>query len=923
MSVYDRSMFRRGPSMSRGPRISPQDVQRSAQMVEQVAAPMIQRGMAGIARDMQKGIKQAKNYEEAINAFRGDVKPMKARKDELGSIVGPKDAKKTPDSVVALAQPAIQMKVMQGIGSMPQAPVKMQAGGVAKMPTLMELYNKDSNRQLLEQIYPDTSETTRKSALGSLLLGAVAPAALRFASGTPLTEAIEPLPAAFAQAGLQAQQGKQAREQAMREARFKLASDELAAERTRRAQTTKLGEGEILTDYTGRTIATGPKKVRATGNVETYIYTGTEPLQTKFGLLQPNQEIPLGANEFGSMNPAFRNQFKLKTEDKGPGPMQEYVFTGPNKITVQDFEFIPDKRISIGANQYAKLPATVKNLLNVYQKPDKFTSKSLYKLLDDGSYTSTLVTNEDQLKQARNDGFTEDSRPPGKKADDFKFYLNRITGQEVLLGDMQLSNMSEDDRKNLIRVDKQEGRGTLQTVTFRTPQVIAGVLRPAGTPFKMFESEIAELSPEARAQMTDPIKMSDVKVLYKRNEFGGLEAKTVFTPSDFSIAIGEGFTPQTPEKFEFVKMIRIDERGNPVTKVARSFEELNQLLSQEFRTYSEEYKTFGNKLLKITPAGTQVVLTETDPATLFNAQGQARVVKNNEEALAARNEGFHFTDKPEVKGITSARANTMLLELAPKISNGTADAKQIREFQTAVNVIKGQSRVTTAPGGEGLVTQGGQVPPFVVEAIRLAKNLTNIDGYGADFNDMGLLQEDDAGQSIPYDYEGIIDPTYDYAANIGPRAKFGRGVGNVVDFFKALFVGPGYDPLNAENFQGARDLQYLNTITVTRALNAIGGKDTEGLRQRIEALQVDPYSAGLTETKLKSSVENMLAFLRDNKIKLEGQRDDAPTAQIRAKKRADIDEMDYLISQYEILDRNLQSRRSVDPKNAPSLQKKP
>ena len=295
MSVYDRSMFRRGPSMSRGPRLSPQDMQKSAQMVEQVAAPMIQQGMAGIAQDMQRGIKQAKNYEQAINAFRGDEKPMKARKDELGSIVGPKDAKKTPDSVVALAQPAIQMKVMQGIGSMPQAPVKMQAGGVAKMPTLMDLYNRDNNRELLEQIYPDTSETARKNALGSLLLGAVAPAALRYASGTPLTEAIEPLPAAFAQAGLQAQQGKQAREQAIREGRFKLASDELAAERTRRAQTTKLGEGEILTDYTGKTIATGPEKFRATGKVEPYIYTGTEPLQTKFGVFATKPR-----NSFGS-----------------------------------------------------------------------------------------------------------------------------------------------------------------------------------------------------------------------------------------------------------------------------------------------------------------------------------------------------------------------------------------------------------------------------------------------------------------------------------------------------------------------------------------------------------------------------------------------------------------------------------------------
>ena len=275
MSVYDRSMFRRGPSMSRGPRLSPQDMQKSAQMVGQVAAPMIQQGMAGIAQDMQRGIKQAKNYEQAINAFRGDEKPMKARKDELGSIVGPKDAKKTPDSVVALAQPAIQMKVMQGIGSMPQAPVKMNLGGVATakpsdttgfgfagtgaprsagMPTLMDLYNRDSNRQLLEQIYPDTSEAARKSALGSLLLGAVAPAALRYASGTPLTEAIEPLPAAFAQAGLQAQQGKQAREQAIREGRFKLASDELTSLRASAAK-------QAERDYEARTKVTksGPQ----------------------------------------------------------------------------------------------------------------------------------------------------------------------------------------------------------------------------------------------------------------------------------------------------------------------------------------------------------------------------------------------------------------------------------------------------------------------------------------------------------------------------------------------------------------------------------------------------------------------------------------------------------------------------------------
>ena len=342
MSVYDRSMFRRGPSMSRGPRLSPQDMQKSAQMVGQVAAPMIQQGMAGIAQDMQRGIKQAKNYEQAINAFRGDEKPMKARKDELGSIVGPKDAKKTPDSVVALAQPAIQMKVMQGIGSMPQAPVKMNLGGVATakpfdttgfgfagtgvprsagMPTLMDLYNRDSNRQLLEQIYPDTSEAARKSALGSLLLGAVAPAALRYASGTPLTEAIEPLPAAFAQAGLQAQQGKQAREQAIREGRFKLASDELTSLRASAAK-------QAERDYEARTKVTksGPQDTVIVGagtdaeriiqkgkgkRVSAYRINPNDPSLTGFETItiSEGEELPAGFT-LGNAPTAVPKQYK-------------------------------------------------------------------------------------------------------------------------------------------------------------------------------------------------------------------------------------------------------------------------------------------------------------------------------------------------------------------------------------------------------------------------------------------------------------------------------------------------------------------------------------------------------------------------------------------------------------------------------------
>ena len=126
-------------------------------------------------------------------------------------------------------------------------------------------------------------------------------------------------------------------------------------------------------------------------------------------------------------------------------------------------------------------------------------------------------------------------------------------------------------------------------------------------------------------------------------------------------------------------------------------------------------------------------------------------------------------------------------------------------------------------------------------------------------------------------------------------------------------------------FEAVNDLHFLNTITVTRALNAIGGKDTDKLRQKIESLQVDPYSAGLTKSKLASSTGNMLAFLRDSKKTLEGKRDAAGTVNLRTKFNGDISELDYLISQYEILNRNLKGQGggfqsgTVDPRNAPPL----
>jgi len=81
---------------------------------------MIQEGM--IARD---AIDKTDTYDELMRSIRGDDLTEDDRRQELAAIVGEKDAYETPDSVLALVQPVIQMLDMeesqQGIGATDQA----------------------------------------------------------------------------------------------------------------------------------------------------------------------------------------------------------------------------------------------------------------------------------------------------------------------------------------------------------------------------------------------------------------------------------------------------------------------------------------------------------------------------------------------------------------------------------------------------------------------------------------------------------------------------------------------------------------------------------------------------------------------------------------------------------------------------------
>lgn len=62
---------------------------------------------------------ESDDLEEMMNAVRGDVQPVEARRAELAEYVGPDDAQQTPDTVLALVQPVMQLaSIDQGIGSL-------------------------------------------------------------------------------------------------------------------------------------------------------------------------------------------------------------------------------------------------------------------------------------------------------------------------------------------------------------------------------------------------------------------------------------------------------------------------------------------------------------------------------------------------------------------------------------------------------------------------------------------------------------------------------------------------------------------------------------------------------------------------------------------------------------------------------------
>jgi hypothetical protein len=132
--VLNRQMFQGGPRPPQGP-----GDKGIVGLVDDEAPAKAMQAVAGSVDKFEAGVDGAQDYEQLMNAVRGNEQPIDARYAELAKVVGEEDARATPESVLAVAQPALELlsgkgiQALTGVAGMgaqqPQPPVQGFAQG--------------------------------------------------------------------------------------------------------------------------------------------------------------------------------------------------------------------------------------------------------------------------------------------------------------------------------------------------------------------------------------------------------------------------------------------------------------------------------------------------------------------------------------------------------------------------------------------------------------------------------------------------------------------------------------------------------------------------------------------------------------------------------------------------------------------------
>ncbi len=260
---------------------------------------MFQKGAQQVMGEINQGIDNSQNFEQMINATRGDEAPIEDRYRELATIVGPEDAMQTPESVLTLAQPVIENALVdEGIGGLAQEQMSEvvtpeMTGGIMEMTQPVQQFQTggaalsdyyQQNLPLIQEVLG--SEDVKRQAQGQALLD-IAQRAFLFGSGVnPATGKPYGADETEAQklAGLLASATTPIGEQLAAVSKVKQAEkakalDMAIAQKTAadaaKAKTVKLGKDEKLIGPNNEVIATGfrSEKEITLGNGDVYNIT--------------------------------------------------------------------------------------------------------------------------------------------------------------------------------------------------------------------------------------------------------------------------------------------------------------------------------------------------------------------------------------------------------------------------------------------------------------------------------------------------------------------------------------------------------------------------------------------------------------------------------------------------------------------------
>jgi hypothetical protein len=928
MAVYDRNMFRGSRPTARGtsPKAATQAVSSMANLSQSVAGPMIQEGIAGVMKDMTAGVKAAEDYRGAMNAFRGDDKSVEQRREELGGIVGMKDAKKTPESVLTLVQPVMEMREMgqvdQGIGQVAQKamdtpvegkmaqgimqPVRMKPGGAV---SLAELYKQ--NLPMIQDIYGDDTDELRKRATGQFLLGTAAPLGLAIAQGMPIEEALMRGLPELGKAGASVDAAKRKTRDAQRQAALNLAT-------TQFAEQNKLTERDPTKDlYRGPTLVrkgvpkaqaftpTSLYKVTDDGYESTYV-TSLEQAQTAAGQGFTESSRPPG-QEVGKPTFYFDKSIgglRLYTDeevDALPEDQRNNLGPVPSEPKFGKDIFIVDLDAPRGFRSMTIQPGDEVPEGYSFTKPDiKF-----------GEYFDSVKKVVVSIPDAKARQNTTRYTKPG--SDTIIDVYDRETGQQVKLP----FNEYDNDRSKY-SIDDPNATDTVyfsQATTVKVNGV--DTVFPAGTPANFKKSTIAGF-PEGSYTTTAPPAKKDEKYVSNLTPIEDIVLNGEILPAGQMIAkVPQAFYDKNPSKFltsEDVAAQRADDKdakkttnmtfleagtyqlptGNTITVEAGESRPLTPAAVDAIN--EQNPNAFGKKPDPVKPNMINVrFLQSVNKDGVVGARGQVKpvpadFVNNNMSLFEAVDQG---TDK--APKLTEPQARTNLESIVPQImTEGLPDA----EFQTlrrsfennlaALIDRSGTANISTTVEG-GQVSLPPSIPSFVMDTlIELNQGLTfeeaRAAGVKTAINDFGLLAK--PTESATPTFADMISSELNLSeSNLGASGVIKRGVDGVFVPLQNLFLGRATAAF-PESRQAVKDVEGLNTYALIIYRNALPAQTKGSLVDEFQ--KTLPNITGITEANQQRAADakKVATFLYNMKVKVETERDNLPATTRNEKERA-------------------------------------